>query len=245
MPVNHKFRDYNFQDGFITENAILKTNYNPEVLILGTFNPLTNEDDNMADFFYGRNWFWTCMFNIFHYQNVHLTTQRKFTPFPYNPSLLEIKNFCARYKLTFADLISNVLNNIEYDLIGNKAIIDHEEYDLINDSDLGRLNAMNQVEWSTQYLIRHIAENSSIHTVYFTRKPIEPYLTQWSMLTNHNFGREVLFKKIFTPSGQGLAGSPRVNHLINHWLYNNNENYDRLDINWLLHHNIDSHIFAI
>ena len=247
MPVNHKFKDFNFQDGFITENAILKTNYNPEVLFLGTFNPLTNDDDNMADFFYGRNWFWTCMFNIFQYQNVHLLTQRKFTQFPYNPTLDEIKLFCKKYKLTFADLISNVLlnNNIEYELIGNRVFIDQVEYDLINDGDLGELDAINQVEWTTEDLIIYISENPSIHTVYFTRQPTEPFLTQWITLSNHNFGRVVAFKKIFTPSGQGLRGQPRINHLINHWLYNNNMNYDRLDINWLTLHNVDTNIFEI
>jgi hypothetical protein len=247
MPEHHKFINFDFQDGFITENAILTTKYNPEVLILGTFNPLTNEDDNMADFFYGRNWFWACMFNIFQHQNIQLTTQRKYTQFPYNPTLNEIKKFCEKYKLTFADLISRVLfnNNIEYELIGNSAFIGHEEYDLIKDRDLGRLNAINQVEWTTDYLIKYIAENPSIHTVYFTRQPKEPFLTQWTILTNHNFGRVVAFNKIFTPSGQGLKGKPRINHLINHWLFNNNINYDTLDNNWLLLHNIDTNIFEI
>ncbi|PAC28756.1 hypothetical protein [Flectobacillus sp. BAB-3569] len=248
MAVNHKFKDFDFKDGFTTTNVILKTSYNPQVLILGTFNPLTNEEDNMADFFYGRNWFWTCMFNLFHHQAIHLLTQRKFTQIPnYNPTLDEIKVFCEKYKLTFADLISTVLfnNNIEYNLHRNKALIVNEEYDLINDGDLGKLNAINQVEWTTEDLKKYITETPSLHTVYFTRQPAEPYTTQWTILKNHDYGRIVEFKKIFTPSGQGLRGRPRVNHLIHHWLFNENDNYDQLNNDWLLEHNIDRNIFAI
>lgn len=246
MAINHKFKHVHFHDGFTTINTILRTSYNPEVLILGTFNPLTNDKDNMADFFYGRNWFWTCMFNIFQYQDIHLLTQRKFTQAPnYNPTLDEIKKFCEKYKLTFADLISSVLfnNNIEYTLHKNKASVDDKKYDLINDKDLGELNSMNQVEWTTKDLVEYISETSSLHTLYFTRQLAEPYASQWEVLKNHDYGRIVNFKTIFTPSGQGLKGRPRVEHLINHWLFNEHDKYNQLNNDWLLSHDIDKNIF--
>ena len=148
--------------------------------------------------------------------------------------------------MTFADLISQVLfNNIEYELFGNKALIGQEEYDLINDGDLGELNAINQVEWTTENLKKYITETTSLHTIYFTRQPTEPYLTQWTSLINHNYGRTVTFKKIFTPSGQGLKGRPRINCLIHHWLFNESENYDQLNNDWLIAHNVDRNIFAM
>jgi hypothetical protein len=138
------------------------------------------------------------MFNIFHYKNVQLLTQRKFTESHTIQIFEDIKLFCKKYKLTFADLISQVLfNNIEYELFGNKALIGQEEYDLINDGDLGELNAINQVEWTTENLKSTLLK-LLLHTIYFTRQPTEPYLTQWTSLINHNYGRTVIFKNIYT-----------------------------------------------
>jgi len=51
MPVNHRFLEHDFGNGFQTHNAILdKTPYEPEVLFVGTFNP--DVPTNPSDFFY-------------------------------------------------------------------------------------------------------------------------------------------------------------------------------------------------
>lgn len=244
--INHKFKNYDFQDGFITDNTILNTSYSPEVLILGTFNPNTNEKDNMADFFYGRNWFWSCLFNVFEYNSIKLTTQRKYSKFPYNPSISEIKSFCLKYKLTFADLISSVFNSsTKYELKGNKVFFNGNKFDLINDNDLGKLDELKQVEWTTNDLINYLRENKTINTVYFTRNPVEPYLTQWNILINYKFNRDIKFKKIFTPSGQGLKGKPRISYLINHWLFNENNKYDTIDKEWINKYKVEINKFKI
>jgi hypothetical protein len=65
MPIRHKFYQTNFGNGYATHNAILDTTpYKPEVMIVGTFNPDT-PNNNFADFFYGRNFFWTAFKNLF------------------------------------------------------------------------------------------------------------------------------------------------------------------------------------
>ena len=79
MAVNHKFIQTPFGNRFSTDHAILSgTPFEPEILFLGTFNPNTNENVNIADFYYGRNWFWQGLFNIIIHNHIHYTRQRKF-----------------------------------------------------------------------------------------------------------------------------------------------------------------------
>jgi hypothetical protein len=83
MKVNHKFltipsgiNTLNWNQNFFTQNAILKNKniYKPEILFLGTFNP--DLKTNPADFFYGRNFFWTALKNLFTCNNVVLLKER-------------------------------------------------------------------------------------------------------------------------------------------------------------------------
>ena len=66
MTIQHKFFQTIFDNEFETNNAILEiTPYKPEVMVVGTFNPNT-PNDNFADSFYGRNYFWTAFKNFYH-----------------------------------------------------------------------------------------------------------------------------------------------------------------------------------
>lgn len=257
MAVQHKFYQTNFGDGFQTENAILdRTPYKPEIMVIGTFNPNT-PNANFADFFYGRNFFWTAFKNLFIDNEVVLLNRRMpargVPPVILNPTLSMIKDLCIKLKLTFSDLVLEVLhNNPNYQLLQNDNVIFNEvEYNLIQDGrnrnvdGLQQLNALGQVNWNTQNIINYLCDNPQIKTVYFTRQPRGVWAIQWNLIVNHNFGRALDFRKIFTPSGQGLQGQPRIAHLINHWLFNNNENYDTLDNDWLMRHDIDINVFEI
>lgn len=248
MAIEHKFRETTFgvRGNFSTLEAILDTTpFKPEVLFLGTFNPDTAKDANKADFFYGRNWFWSAMFNIFDC-NFLFKTRRDAAIANNQPSLNDILLFCQTYKITFADLISSVLHNgnPNYDLTGNIVSYDGNNYDLINDDDLGRLNRNGQVEWSTKILIAYLEKTDSIKTVYLTRQPVEPFATQWYSITSHNYGRKISFRNIYTPSGQRLPGTPRINHLMYHWLFNDSPDYDKIDIDWLRRYNPNFDAFA-
>ena len=256
MSIQHKFYERNFGNGFETHNAILDiTPYKPEVMIVGTFNPGTTHD-NFADFFYGRNYFWTAFKNLF-VPNIVLLTHTRMPrkgapPAVLNPTLPEILELCINLKLTFADLIFEVLNNNnpDYQLRQNdNVIINGAEYNLIQDGqnrDIGglqQLNALGQVNWNTQNIINYLCNNPQITTIYFTRQPTGIWAEQWNLIINHNCMAGRLTTNIYTPSGLGLKGKPRMNALLNHWVHNNNPKFGRLDNNWLTNNNVDMNNF--
>lgn len=238
MSIEHKFLNTDFGNGFKTHKAILsQTPYQPEMLFLGTFNPKTNNISNPADFFYGRNWFWIVLFNIFKYDNkVVLDKQRKFYKPNFQPSLEEIYEFMTAYKISFADLITEVLVNkeseVDYTLNDNKATYQGTEYDLINDTHLSHLNNLNLIEWSTKNLIDYIERNPTIKTIYFTRKSAQPFANEILKIRNHFKESELEIRYLFTPSGQGLRGKPRIRTLMNEWLVSTKDGYNNLKEDW-------------
>lgn len=244
MPVPHKFLDHDWNNGFCSENAILKTDlYKPEVLIIGTNNPET-PNANFADFFYGRNFFWTAFKNLAN-GNLDLLNRRMpangAPQFPLNPTIEEVFGLCKTFKLSFADLISNVLiNQNEVDFLPNDNIIlNGIEYNLINDGlnngvgGLAELNAQGEVEWNTSRIIKYLCENPQIKDIYLTRQPLGIWAQHWNEILENECSKNKNFHIIYTPSGNALHGIPRIHALINHWLFNNNPNYDTLNHEWL------------
>lgn len=227
MAINHKFLNHNFGDGFLAEDTILRNaDYKPEILFIGTYNPATNQIANVADFFYGRNWFWPALFNIFN--GTAYSQQRKFNQ-PLTPTLNEIFLFCRKHKIIFADLIGQTLHNTnDYTLHNNIAVFDGEFYNLISDNDLADLDNLHQVNWVTKNILAFLKLHPSVKTIYFTRQPKEPFSTQLAPIIAYANQNKINFLKIFTPSGQGLRGRPRMDALINHWKQNVDPNYDRL-----------------
>lgn len=235
MGIPHKFLKTDFGEGFSTQNAILnKTPYNPEILFIGTFNPLTNEDANPADFFYGRNWFWPILFNIFtHNREVLIQKQRKFYPPNFNPTLPRVFDFMKTHKITFADLIMNVFPNKILNCVANNHILfDDEHFDLIKDGDLAKLNKKQEVAWSTKFIIEYLKANPTIKQVYFTRKPVNPFSAELDLIQEILTTRGITIKYLFTPSGQGLRGVPRNQVLMDQWIQSTRDGFDNLDENW-------------
>lgn len=235
MSIIHKFKEVNFGNGFATKDAILvETPFKPEILFIGTFNPLTNEHDNMADFFYGRNWFWPILFNIFHSKKIELSKQRKFYKPSPEPSLDEIFDFIKKHKITFADLITQVLENKDYYCLAqNKIIFNDTNYDLIKDSDLSKLNQLGKVNWNKKDLIQYIDKNQTIKTIYFTRKCTKPFSDILMEIDEKFVDRNLNIKFLFTPSGQSMKGKPRINALVNQWKNSSINGFDSLDDEWL------------
>lgn len=244
MPVNHKFRDVLFTESFQTSNSILTvTPYKPEILILGTFNPDTDINVNMADFFYGRNWFWPCVFNIFEFNSLVIQTQRKFTS-PYNPSLEAILDISEKLKFTFADFVQSVFCNTDEAVIPSNASKfkwKNKEYDLINDGDLSKLDDLNQIFWSTDSIIKYLNINPQIHTIYFTRQITGVWAKQMKKIELSK--ANINIRCIYTPSGQGLKGKPRFKALVQHWLFNKHDKYDTIDLDLILSQNVNTDEF--
>lgn len=252
MPIKHKFYQKNFGNGFATNNAILSaTPYKPEVMFLGTFNPDT-PNANFADFYYGRNYFWTALSNLFISNSLVLRKRRMpqngNPPAVLDPTLSEIFEICSRLKLTFSDLVVEVLHkgNPEYTFKNNDNVIfNQHEFNLIQDGQkdqvggLAQLNFIRQVNWNTQNIINYLCDNPQIKSIYFTRQPIGIWADQWQQIVNHKcmYGR--LATNIFTPSGQGKPVFHSMERLLNHWILNDNQNFGRLDNNWLLSYGVN------
>ncbi|WP_026978215.1 hypothetical protein [Flavobacterium tegetincola] len=250
MPVSHKFLNHNWENGFRAENAILKTDlYKPEVLIIGTNNPST-PNGNYADFFYGRNYFWTAFKNLVN-GNYNLQ-QRRMPPngapqFPLNPTIEEVFDLCKRFKFSFADLISSVLiNQNEINFLANDNVILNDiQYNLINDNKiagiggLAELNAIGEVAWNTKEIIKYLCENPQIKNIYFTRQPKGIWGNHWNEIKRNDCSKNRNFYVIYTPSGNSLHGTPRMNTLIKHWLFNETVNYNTLNEEWLQNCGVD------
>lgn len=256
MSIDHKFYQTNFENGFETHNAILDTTpYKPEVMIIGTFNPNT-PNANYADFFYGRNHFWPAFKNLF-YHNIPVILKRRMPTngIPQenlNPSMLEIFNLCTTLKLTFSDLILEVLhhNFPSFKTLDNdNVIMDKVEYNLIQDGRKGnvyglqQLNAINQVHWNTQNIINYLCNNPQIKTIYLTRRPKGIWAAHWDLIINHNCMVGRVTRNLFTPSGAGAPVYRSNIRLLNHWVHNNNQNFGQLDNNWLINNGVNTNNF--
>lgn len=233
MAILHKFQNHDWKNGFWTENSILKTNhYQPEVLIIGTFNP-NSQNENFADFFYGRNYFWTALKNVFISKCTVLPNRRMPTNgqpvFPLNPTIEEVFNICKIAKLGFADLINGVLINADnYIALPNDNIIfNNKEYNLILDNaskgilGLRELDIINQVEWNVKNITSYLYDNPKIKFVIFTRKPNGIWLNKWNEIVNSVYSKNINFEILYTPSGRRLT-KPVMSSLIQRWINNSN-----------------------
>ncbi len=256
MPIQHKFIQTNFGTGFETHNAILNiTPYKPELMIVGTFNPDT-PNSNYADFFYGRNYFWTGFKNLFIFNRIELNGTRMpkngKPKKPLNPDMAEIKELCQTLKLTFADLITELLHNEtpEYNILDNDNVFfNNRTFNLIQDDKKGQieglvqLHKLKQVKWNTKNIIKYLRENPTIKTVYLTRQAKSIWLEQWNEIIKDKYLQGVTFTNIFTPSGQGKPVLNSMPRLLNHWVHNTNPDFGKLDNNWLKANNVNLNNF--
>lgn len=254
MPILHKFQNHNWENGFWTENSILKTNhYKPEVLFIGTFNPLT-PNNNFVDFFYGRNYFWPTFKNLF-IENKTVHNQRRIPTngapiLPLNPTLEVIFEICKKGRFSFADMINSVFPKTEdYNIENNDNVIFNGlEYNLIMDNGqngiggLAELNNIDQVEWNIENINKYLCENPTIKYIYFTRRPSRIWLKKWDELRKSNCSLDKTFCFIYTPSGRRLK-TPVMNNLIDKWIKFNNGTYCNLNHKWLIRNGVNLNNF--
>lgn len=253
MQINHKFLTVNqlkWNNQFYTENGILKNNglYRPEILFLGTYNPEIRT--NLADFFYGRNYFWPALKNIFSENPIYLVGERLAYD-PHNPSLNEIFQICRQLKLTFTDLVGSIFENQDNNhliVIANKEYVEYNDiiYNPISDGDLSILNGIQKVNWNTQNIITYLRENTQIGKIYFTRRNNACWQTQISLIMEAI--PEIQVIPIYTPSAQGGAlhqqtgiyGQGKMVPLLRHWTHINNVNFGNLNHNdWLTNNGVN------
>ena len=260
MRINHKFLNipadnnpFNWHHSFYTENAILKNIeiYNPEILVLGTFNP--NLTTNLADIFYGRNYFWPAFKNLFINGVIdeNLLIQQRLNYDPYNPNLNEIFVLCQKLKLTFTDLIESIFSPTDNTQIIHRAgkeyiLFNEREYNPISDIALQRLNAIKKVNWNTPNIIKYLNLNRKIRTIFLTRRENLCWQKQTNQI-RQTFPAIKLIP-IYTPTALGGAvhqqtqiyGEGKMKPLLRHWVHNNGGNYGNLNHNnWLIENGVN------
>ena len=254
MKIEHKFIDSEFEKNFKTENAILKHKLDKaEVLILGTFNP--NLKSNKADFFYGRNYFWTGFKNLF-VENKIIYHNERLEYCPYEPTLSEITDICSKLKLTFSDLILSIFDDEDKLKIKEKRgkeylVYNETEYNPISDKDLEKINKEKEenVSWNTENIIKFLKDNKQIKKVYFTRRATNCWLKQLKKIKKEI--PDIKIVEIYTPSAQGgalhqqtnLYGEGKMKPLLKHWVHNKSGNYGCLDNNWLIKNKVNINEF--
>ena len=237
MP-RHKFEHVPFDEGIMhTHHAVLdQLPYNPKVLIIGTFNPVG--ENNRADFFYGRNYFWRVFQNLVNGNNQLNGKRDRQILIPTLPKIIEI---CYQMKLSFADLI-----------LGN----DNLQIDDFEDKTLNALGLAGNLEDNVLNIVNYINETEYIKHVYFTTKcPQHAWI--WNLWTQVQNGvnRDVNFGSIVTPSGRGrfpnFPGIHRAATIARYWIWVNNpakpdvqwDGYVHFDLEWLIECGVDPNLF--
>jgi hypothetical protein len=269
MAIPHKFLNvppggFGGDNRFWTENGILRCDaYKPEVLVIGTYNPLL-DGHNEADFFYGRNYFWPAFAKLF-VPHAHVHPERRFQtnappppPEQRVPTLDGILDLCIRLRFSFADLIQEVFH-----VEGNAPVIGPDENGLFHAGDepvdlfvdgqqdqnghhgLAWLNDQGLVNWNMDAIVAYLGQHPSIRAVYLTIGYQTPWIAPWTALKHHAALPGRTFTRLRTPSripqgGGGLAG------LLHHWVHDEvapNQHFGHLDHQWLGHHGVDPNNF--
>lgn len=257
MSIQHKFYSVpqgglGWPDDFYTDNGILRSpSYDPELLIVGTFNPNTPHR-NHADIFYGRNYFWPAMKNLFGHKQVRLLhtrmPKRGVPKNPLDPTLSEVFSLCRDLKLCFADLVAGVFHraNPRYTVLASGQVkMDGRVYNLIRDGRQGEVHGLSelaeigQVLWNTENIINYLNSNPRIRWVYLTRRPTGIWAAPWAQIIQRGAMQGRVFSNLFTPSGQGSPVNNSMNRLLAHWVHNTDPNFGRLDHGWLLQHGVN------
>ena len=124
MEIKHVFQNVNpveenpfdWDERFYTQNTILRRvdGVLPTTLVIGTFNP--DLPLNQADFFYGRNYFWSALDNIFNRDPQDFLASKRITNAATNVDLETIFEICDSKRLCFTDLISSIFS--DEDVVG-------------------------------------------------------------------------------------------------------------------------------
>lgn len=246
----HRFLHKKFGSGFVSEHAILtETPYQPEVLILGTYNPSDEElkggRANQADFFYGRNYFWPVLHHLANPDQIPFAKRSSSN----QPSLETVFELCRRFKLTFADIILDAgANQTDF-----------------SDKRLSQLVKQGTAKTNVSNIRAFVQNTPSIQFVYFTRSMRSD--PQW-----HSLKHEIILALpenvqagcLVSPSGNGLgkrfpdlasgaAGSVTTATLSRHWLWANETHptagqlarpdFVHFDHNWLRSVGVDPSLF--
>lgn len=248
---------FNGDNRFYTNSAILQTtHYKPKVLIIGTYNE-ANVQGNLADFFYGRNYFWPVMYNLannYEYGNINQLTRKRNQSLIQgapNPTLNQILELCSQFELAFADLVQDVL----------VPLMNH------NDSEVNIAVSNGQAINNVAPIIEFLNNNPTIEFVYCTTKfnQLHHLENLWDQIIVNLNRNNITFGCLRSPSGQGgftdqaimgglIDGTARINSIARYWVWVNHpaspygdlphqNRYTHFNHNWLINAGVDPNLF--
>lgn len=173
MPCNHKFQEF---------LNLERLDFDPTVLIVGTFNPAWPINNN-AEWFYGRvrnNYLWDVLPRLLH-NDLNL---RKLTP-------VEWKEFCSENRVALTDLISSI----------DDADIENSEHQEILSTYLDTSIADYFSKFTFTKINSLLAKHSSIKNIYLTRqKGVPLFDSQWKLVEEYGRQNGLHVKNLLTPS---------------------------------------------
>jgi hypothetical protein len=175
MPCPHKFQDY---------LNLEKLDFQPETLIVGTFNPSWPEG-NYAEWFYGRirnNYFWDVLTRMI---NPEMNLRNK------EVKASQWKLYCKENKIALTDLIYSI-EDADY------KVSDHQK-GLKSYSDASICKGFSEITFTD--IVGIIQRFPSIKNVYLTTQAkIELINARWSEVEGYCFENGVRVKRLLTSS---------------------------------------------
>jgi hypothetical protein len=173
MPCHHKF---------IENLNCLELGFQPQILIIGTFNPEWPLN-NYASWFYGRtnnNYFWDVLPRMFGDESLR------------HSNAINWKNYCSDKRIAITDLISSI-NDADQENPSHFEIISK-----FKDTEFAK--TFNHFEMTD--VIQILENNSSIEKVFFTRNSgVELFDAQIQIVREYCQLNDIYFSNLLTPSG--------------------------------------------
>jgi hypothetical protein len=173
MQCRHKFQIY---------LNLERLDFEPSVLIVGTFNPAW-PDNNSADWFYGRvhnNYLWDVLPRLFH----HDSNLRRLGPSQW-------KSFCSANRIALTDLISSI----------DDADIENIRHQEVLSTYLDTSIAKYFTKFTFTQITALLRKNPSIKNIYLTRqKGLPLFDNQWKLVEEYATQNSLHVKNLLTPS---------------------------------------------
>lgn len=173
---------------FEKELDVTHLDYEPETLIVGTFNPAW-PIENKAEWFYGRthddygninNNFWDVLPRVYGEQSL------------INGKIQDWKMFCKNKKIAITDLITEIPEADELNPVHKKLLQGYSDSNI----------AKKFINHHLTDIIKILEDHPSIKNIYLTRGIGEKFWKQlWQPIANHAKSNQLHERQLLTPSG--------------------------------------------
>lgn len=182
MACLHKFTD---------DLSLERLSFQPNTLIIGTFNPGWDKLNNTATWFYGRtrnNYFWDVLPRVYGHHDLRLANHRDW------------KAFCKQHRIALTDLIHSI-DDADENSPNHIAYLSSYRDDLI---------AKHFKRFTYVDIARILAKYDTIKHVYLTRSISDPFWRQrWQPVNEYCASQGIKMQSLLTPSGGARFQMPK------------------------------------